>query len=71
MRDEDRYRDQAAYCRAQAKIAIGTQAEQWLKLAAEYDKLSHAMVVPRAEPQRAMQQQQQQPQPRPKPDDAE
>lgn len=73
MQDEDRYRHQAAYCRGQAKITIGTQAAQWLKLAAEYDKLSQAVVGPRsaAEPRPVMQQQQQQPQPRPKSSDPE
>jgi hypothetical protein len=67
MRDEDRFRSQAAYCREQATITAGAQAAQWLKIAAEYDKLLQAIIAPlRVVAQPVMQQQQQ---PQPKPDD--
>ncbi len=45
MREEDRYRTQAAYCREQATITTGAQAAQWLRIAAEYDKLLQAVVA--------------------------
>ena len=45
MREEDRYRSQAGYCREQATITSGAQAEQWLKIAAEYDRLLQAVVA--------------------------
>lgn len=76
MRDEDRYRHQAAYCRQQAALTIGTQAAQWLKLAGEYDKLLATNYAPRRAAEAPVvhqQQQQQQPQPAPqaKSNDAE
>jgi hypothetical protein len=67
MRNEDRYRSQAAYCREQATITAGAQSAQWLKIAAEYDQLLQAIITPlRVVTQPVMQQQQQ---PQPKPDD--
>jgi hypothetical protein len=74
MRDEDRYRSQAAYCREQATITGGAQSAQWLKIAAEYDRLLQAVIVVplrmAAQPvMQQQQQQQQQQQPQSKPDD--
>ena len=72
MRDEDRYRHQAAYCRQQAATTIGTQAAQWLKLAGEYDKLLATRFAPRrATAAPAVVQQQQQPMPKAKSNDPE
>lgn len=59
MRDEDRYRHQAAYCREQARKTFGDMAEEWLQLAAEYDKLMQGTPLRPTEAQLAAQQQKQ------------
>jgi|KBSSwiS6_1023812.scaffolds.fasta_scaffold13853_2 hypothetical protein len=39
MSDEDRYRRHARFCREQASLLGGAEADRWLHLAREYDRL--------------------------------
>ena len=38
MSDEDRYRRYAKFCREQASLLSGAEAERWLRLAVEYER---------------------------------
>jgi hypothetical protein len=40
MSDEDRYRRYAKFCREQASLLGGSEAERWLQLAVEYERLA-------------------------------
>jgi hypothetical protein len=40
MSDEDRYRRYAKFCREQASLLSGAEAERWLRLALEYERLA-------------------------------
>jgi hypothetical protein len=40
MSDEDRYRRYAKFCREQASLLGGSEAERWLHLAGEYERLA-------------------------------
>lgn len=46
MSEEDRYRRHAKFCREQASIMSGLEAERWRQMAEEYERLAEGQRAP-------------------------